>query len=141
MQLEGELQPSIDAFKHLKGKQKPKALHWLADLRAPATPYGSWLAGAAAGAAGPALVECELREYDHLITKPKLEEADKITDPGVINERSSAGVTALADPDAFARATTYAKRPPATTISASRSSIARSASAAPPLLPTRRQSS
>ena len=98
VQLEGELQPSIDAFKHLKGKQKPKALHWLADLRAPATPYGSWLAGAAAGAAGPALVECELREYDHLITKPKLEEADKITDPGVINERSSAVTPALADP-------------------------------------------
>ena len=86
--LEGELQPSIDAFKHLKGKQKPKALHWLADLRAPA----------GAASAERALVACELVEYDHLITKPKLEEHEKITDAGVINERSSAVTPALADP-------------------------------------------
>ena len=58
----------------------------------------------ASGACGPrelfdlgeqGRVECELREYDHLITKPKLEEADKITDPGVINERSSAVTPAM----------------------------------------------
>ena len=83
-----------------------QALHWLADLRGPnPAPLGSWIGGGGVGLGAPSLVEAELREFGYLITKPKLEDDDKLTDPGLINANSAAAArvrAARADADADA---------------------------------------
>ncbi|KAJ8604532.1 hypothetical protein CTAYLR_000966 [Chrysophaeum taylorii] len=58
--------------------KKKRSLHWLA--------------------ATPDLVEAILVEYDYLIAKPKLEEDDQLTDPGVLTPVSKVETRALVDP-------------------------------------------